>query len=260
MSSISPNHPCIQRSIRVTAQFGFLSRDMFDAYLAPGERYFRWKIWTKLLSLGLFRFYRDPLAKSDIIAFSRGALIRFNHSQEFANLKPVRPVPIQNISHDQHVMSFALHNENETLIENVQTEAMLKRDGNERFSVGHKDRKIKYPDLLFSLVVPGKHIQVAFECERTRKTFQAYRAFLIAYAGIPGIDFVIVACETKAIENALKESMRLMNYPSRQRPIAFCSIAEMQKNPSDFALDLNGNATTLRQIVKNLSSQTGRAA
>jgi hypothetical protein len=260
MSSISPSHPCIQRSIRVTAQFGFLSRDIFEAYLAPGQRYFRWKIWTKLLSLGLFRFYRDPLGRSDIIAFSRGALIRFSYSQEFGNLKPVRPVPIQNITHDQHVMSFALHNENEKLIENIQTEAMLKRDGNERFSVGHKGRKIKYPDLLFSLAVPGKNIQAALEVERTRKTFQAYKAFLIAYASLPGIDFVIVACETKAIEKALKESMRLMNYPSRQRPIAFCLIAEMQKSPSDFPLDLNGNVTTLRQIVENLSAQSVRAA
>lgn len=157
-------------------------------------------------------------------------------------------------------MRFALHNENERLIENIQTEAMLKRDGNERFSVGYKGRRIKYPDLLFSLAVPNKHIQVAFEVERTRKALSAYQAFLISYAGLPGIDFVIIACQTKAIERALRESMRLMSYPSKERPLAFCLIDEMKLNPSDFPLDLNGSATSLRKIVKNLRAQTVRAA
>ena len=252
---ISADHAAVKRCIQVVANFGFISKSIFDNEILKASRFHHWRVWQKILSTGYFRSYRDAFLKDEVITFSKTAIMRLDKS-----IKPVRPIPVQNLSHDEHVMRFALHNENEKLIENIQTEAMLKSDSNERFSVGHKDRKIKYPDLLFSLAVPGKHIQVAFECERTRKTFQAYRAFLIAYAGIPGIDFVIVACQTKAIVTALKETMRLMNYPAKERPIAFCLIDEVTENPSDFGLDLNGSVTTLRSIVQNLRTKTVSAA
>ncbi len=253
--NVSADHTAIKRCIQVVANFGFISRSIFEDELVVASRVHRWRVWQKILSTGYFRSYRDAFLKDDVITFSKTAIMRLDKS-----IKPVKPIPVQNLSHDEHVMRFALHNENKMLIENIQTEAMLKRDNNVRFSIGHKDRKIKYPDLLFSLAVPGKHIQVAFECERTRKAFQAYRAFLIAYAGLPGIDFVIVACQSKAIVTALKESMRLMNYPAKERPIAFCLIDEVMANPSNFGLDLNGSLTSLRSIVQNLKAKTASVA
>lgn len=254
-SEISTDHYAIKRCIQAVANFGFISRRIFDEELVVASRVHRWRVWQKILSTGYFKSYRDAFLKDEVIAFSKTALMRLNK-----DINPVRPVPVQNLSHDELVMKFALHNENQRLIENIRTEAILKRDRSQRFSIGNRNRKIKYPDLLFSLAVPGKNIQVAFECERTRKSYQAYKEFLIAYAGLPGIDFVIVACESKSIISAIKETMRLMNYPSTERPIAFCLIDKMTKAPSDFDIELNGQVTSLRSIVQNLTTQAAGAA
>lgn len=252
---VSANHPSILRATKVVAKFGFLSRHVFDIHLARGSRTLNWMLWQKLLSTGYFRFYRDAFLKDEMITFSRLGISRLLDST-----KIVKPIAVQNLSHDECVMGFALHNENENLIRDFSSEAMLKRDGNQRFSVGQKGDRVKYPDLLFSLNVPGKNIKVALEVERTRKSFKSYRSFLISYAGVPNIDFVIVACQSKGIETAIRETMKLLNYPVKERPIAFCSLEEMNQGPSDFQLNLNGHTTSLRQIVKSLNQQMAGAA
>lgn len=255
---VSVDHPAIKKAILTTAKFGFLSKSIFDEQIANGSRVYRWMLWKKLLSLDLFEYHRDNYLKNEIIKFSPRGLTKVVLREEFKSLKTVSAPSMQNISHDEIVMRFVLHNEKENLIYRCIPESYFKKQQLSNYTVFDDGKKKKYPDLIFNLNIQDAKIRVALEVERTRKRSKSYKSFVSAYANIPELDFVIVACVTKGVKKALNEAMTLTKYPRHIRPIAFCRLNELVENPSDFSLEINGVNTTLRKRILDLADQNRR--
>jgi hypothetical protein len=235
--------------IRSAAKMGFFSKDVWDKILPPTKKPWRYEQWRTLIGSGLFK--NSPRYTGEyrlIVLTEKGRSI----ASDLA-LNPVDPPGGEFVSHDELILEYVLRLHESGLIESWSSEAEIKRD-DYKYSkdADGKKQKLKYPDLVVRLNVPGTPVYVAVEFEKTRKNSSRYNDFVNKYRGRQNIDSVVILCKNQGIVAAIRRAQVRTSYPQKIRPMVFGIIDDVMKSPGQGKLDLDGKTLTIENTVKSL--------
>ncbi len=249
-------HPDFSKSIEVAARFGFISQDIFMSFVTTRKRSVAYSIWRALKKSEYFEHYDHSTISENYLKLSHFAKWRIDDHCSFI---PVAPPSARQLTHDEALVKFALHNERKGLIECAWPEAHTKNH-NIKFSKNFVARHLKFPDLLFDLGSPEKRFSVAVELERTRKSNSRYQANLLCYSVQKHVDIVLFVTSHETIEKTIKDAALRINYPAQRKPIAFAKTKEFLANPSEFNLQMDSRTFRFDDFVQRLKQKPMVAA
>ncbi len=247
--------------VECAAKMGFFSKTVWDNALPPTKKAWRYEQWRTLHHSELFTHSsRFTGAYRLVILTEKGRSLAAQ-----MGLSPVDPPIGDFIAHDELVMEYAVRIQKDKLIESWTSEQEMKRDGF-KYSRDYQEgnQKIKYPDLVIKLNVPGDPTFIAVEFERSRKDNRRYDEFTNKYKRRPNIDSVIILCKTQGIIDSIKRAQVRTSYPQKIRPMVFGLIDEVMKSPGQGKLEFDERPLTLEKTVQTLrekrNSYSGRKA
>lgn len=249
-------HPDFAKSIEIAARFGFISQDIFTNYVTTRKRTVTYSVWSSLKKSDYFEQYDHSTISENYLKLSRFGKWRVDDHCSFI---PVAPPSPRQLTHDEALVKFALHNERKGFIESARPEAHTKTQ-NSQFAKIFAAQNLKFPDLLFDLGAPEKRFRVALELERTRKSNSKYQANLLCYSVQKHVDIVIFVTSHGTIEKAIKDAALRINYPAQRKPIAFAKTNEFLASPSEFVLQIDNRIFKFDDFVQKLSQKPQVAA
>lgn len=247
--SLSLQHECVTLALDVAAKFGYLRKEFFFNYLTANSRSTKFRSWKILLTTGFFEAYKRSYIGDDVFKLSaRGKkYLRLN------GLNPVSAAHPLYFEHDDTVVNFVLSLRKKGLIkQNYLSEKVLRCEPANLIAERFGKSIEKLPDLVFDLEIKDHEFKVAFEVERTRKSKLRYDLWVQAYAKAQKINLVILAYNDHSVYQSIQSAIKAYQYPQNLRPIAFCKISEVQKNWTNFPIQINGRTIFFESYIENL--------
>lgn len=239
-------HPAIWKAIKISARFGFLTKEIFFKHISQSKQTMTYRLWNRLKNDGLFE------SSGSIYGWNLFKLS--NKGREFARSQGLSVVsrPLYNsILRDMTLMPAVMALETEGLINFAVTQAYA-RDfaGPFFFSVGGKRKRI--PSLYFHLNVPPKKVRVAVEYEGTSKNGKYYQQLLREYSVMNHTDMILFICGTTSTEKLIRKVCMTINYRFQSRPLAFANVCDVVKSPAEFPIRLQNRAISFRDFVHEI--------
>lgn len=171
----------IDEAVLFTAQFGFLTRDLFFAHLCPRSRNRKYSNWKSLMSTDNFRRARS---NSKILYLTRKGMVA-------SGIRAVRPRFASYIPHDSEVAGLVFALKKTSPAFSFWTEPQLKEAPWDSLAVMGCQNLDKYPDAVVDLNLGSGSVRVAIEMECNRKSKGRYEQIALAYVGMKKIDLIL---------------------------------------------------------------------
>lgn len=212
--------------IECAARAGFLSRPIWNEFIATGAARWRRRCWRALRTSGIFLPHPSRFARDVLVLDRRNDVVR-----ELVTGGISAAPFVAQIEHDEEVLRGLFRLERCGLVEGYSLEAEMKRHELKNRVPSAADRA-KYPDAIVTLKGRREVRRVAFELEMSLKSYQRYRQMVEAYSSRVDVDAVIFICRFTATGDYLRRAMREGYYPDDERPMGFCDLHEWKKDPA----------------------------
>ncbi len=244
------NEPvAIQRALLVASKFGFLRKETFWNLLSTRNVSYKYILWNRLMKSGYLVKYSRIGVAENYYCLSK---IGISNLKDQGAITVCKTHPLH-FEHDEIVMNFTLATENFQLIKsNWKTERMLRHllPQEQILLIGRVLDKL--PDLLFELNIDNLKLECALEVERSRKSKARYDSFVLSYARDNRMGLVLVAYNDRYVARSIQDAIRRLGYPQALRPIVFCRIKDLLKNPANFEVEVGDHKINFASYVQNI--------
>lgn len=236
------NVSIINSAVSFTAQFGFLSRDIFFRYLCPLSVAGQYSFWKYLIDSSLF--YESRGNNKVLHLTSKGF--------RTAGPNSIKGRSHFYIHHDSRVaeMLFILAETN--LVECFWTEGALKQTPWDAIGILGGDNLEKLPDLVVDLKGREKTYRLAVEVEASLKTKVRYDQMAMAYLRIPQVDLILFVCENAAIELQVTRAFESDEFSKAKKVLVTTLAAELSNSGMACGVRVKKHKFKLEDVLKHV--------
>lgn len=238
------SHPTVPfAEILFTAKTGFLSRNLWKKHFTKRSKNRNYEFWNELVERKFFKRHRSPLLKDILILGTEGIRVLENKG-----LGRVFPPNINQIDHDEVVSDLALQLQKSPKVLKYETEGEIKRRFTGWVKDSWKGENFKFSDLMVYLKNSDAIFKVAIEVELSRKSPKRYKQMMRGYQNQKQMNCIVFVADDKAIFDRLRDAIKHTLFPTHEKPIGFCKLQDLQKNPLNAPIHFSEGKISFEKI------------
>lgn len=248
-------HPAIQKTVEISARFGFVSKKIFFEQISTGKEGMTYRLWRRIKTDGLFESLAD--------CYDWNLFRHTRKGRELARSQGLKVVgrPFhKSVQRDVVLMSMVVSLESEGLVLKPVWSQTYSKDFTPQFYFMVEGWKNKAPALYFTLNTIAKSIRVAVEYEQVTKNSQYYRQLFRNHDLMGKADMILFIVERASTEATIRRFCKKTNYRFERRPLAFAFMSDVEKEPSSFQIRMQHRAAPFRAFVHELREAEAKAA